>query len=93
MEDTDLYQCKCGAQLDAYGDHCLGCTANHKGKASNGIRDDLVQMFQRILPIAQMIDSPTQVEKEIHNVFKPLPRLKPFDVSIRLDSSLDTGAW
>jgi hypothetical protein len=85
--------CKCGARLDEYGDHCLGCTANPKTRASNNIRDGLIKVFQRILPTAQLIESPTQVECEIHNIVPSLPRLKPFDLSIRLDNSLATGAW
>jgi hypothetical protein len=88
------YRCKCGLLLDAFGDYCLGCKVNHKTKASNGIRDEITKVFQRILPIIKMIDSPTQVEMELHNNIVPsLPRLKPFDLSIRLDHSLDTRCW
>jgi hypothetical protein len=84
------YKCKCGSCLNAYGDHCLGCKANHKMKASNGIRDEVTKIFQRILPVVKMIDAPTQVENELHNIVPSLPRLKPFDLLIRLDHSLDT---
>eukprot|EP00956_Cyclotella_meneghiniana_P027529 scaffold61901_cov21-Cyclotella_meneghiniana.AAC.2 len=61
--------------------------------ASNGIRDGIIQVFQRVLPVAKMIKSTTQVECETHNIVPSLPRLKPFDLSIRLDHSLDPGAW
>jgi hypothetical protein len=58
--DTNLkYKCKCGTFIDQYGDHCLGCKVNHKAKASNGIRDEITKVFQRVLPIVNMIDSPT----------------------------------
>ena len=87
------YKCKCGSLIDQYGDHCPGCKLNHKAKASNGIRDEITKVFQRVLPIVQMIDSPTQVEKELHNIVPSLPNLKPFDLSIRLDHSLETGQW
>jgi hypothetical protein len=40
-----------------------------------------------------MIESPTQVEREVHNVVPSLPILKPFDSSIRLDHLLETGQW
>ena len=93
IDDTEHYICKCGQQLDPYGDHCLACTANTKTKASNGIRDGIVKTFQRILPVAKLIDSGTQVEMETHNIVQSLPRLKPFDLSIRLDHSLDNGSW
>jgi hypothetical protein len=74
-------------------DHCLACPSNTKTKASNGIRDGIVKTLQRILPIAKLIESSTQVETKIYNVVKSPPRLKPFDLSIRLDHSLDPGSW
>jgi hypothetical protein len=40
-----------------------------------------------------MIDSPTKVEKEVHNIVPSLPGLKPFDLSIRLDHSLESCQW
>jgi hypothetical protein len=93
LDSHQDFICKCGAKLDAFGDHSLGCKANHKGKASNGIRDEIAKIFQRILPIVKMIDSPTQIEKELHNIVPSLPQLKPFDLSIRLDHQLDTRCW
>jgi hypothetical protein len=63
------------------------------GQQSNGIRDGIVKTLQRILPIAKLIESSTQVKIEIYNVVKSLPHLKPFDLSIRLDHSLDPGSW
>jgi hypothetical protein len=93
INNTTDYKCKCGASLDQYGDHCLGCKANHKSKTSNGIRDEIIKVFQRILPIVGMIDTGTQVESEVHNIVPSLPRLQPFDLSIRLDHSLDSGHW
>jgi hypothetical protein len=83
FDKTNNYRCKCGSILDAYGDHCLGCKVNHKAKAINGIRDEIVKILQRILPIVKMIDSPTQVETEVHNIVP----------SLRLDHSLDTRCW
>jgi hypothetical protein len=93
INNTTDYKCKCGATLDLYGDHSLGCKANHKTKASNGIRDEIIKVFKRILPFVGMIDSGTQIECEAHNIVPSLPRLQPFDLSIRLDHSLDTGHW
>jgi hypothetical protein len=73
----------------------LGCKVNHKTKASNGIRDKITKVFQRILTIVKMIDSPTQVEIEtdLHNIVPSLPRLKPFDLLIRFDYLLDARCW
>jgi hypothetical protein len=98
MDCHQDYKCKCGSQLDAYEDHCLGCKVNHKTKVSNGIRDKITKVSQHILPIVKMIDSPKQVETELHcTTLYPAhylaPRLTPFDLSIRLDHSLDTRCW
>jgi hypothetical protein len=81
--------------LNPYGDHCLGCKSNHKTKSSNGIRDKIIKVFKRILPFVGMIDCGTQIECEAHNIVPslPIPRLQPFDLSIRLDHSLDSGHW
>lgn len=87
MDCHQEYRCKGGSQLDAFGDHCLGCKVNHKTKASNSIRDKITKVFQCILPIVKMIDSSAQVETELHNIVPSLPCLKPFDISIRLDHS------
>ena len=97
FNDIEQYICKCGKELDVYGDHCLGCTANHKiMRASNvgiSIRDGIAKVFQRILP-AKMISSGTQIEKEQYGTVKSMPRLQPFDISIYLDHSLESGgAW
>ena len=40
-----------------------------------------------------MIDSATKLEWEAHNIVPSLPRLQPFDLSVRLDHSLDSGHW
>jgi hypothetical protein len=85
--------CKCDTILEEYGDHCLGCTANTKTRDSNKIRDSIIKILQRILPVAQLMKNPTEVECEIHNIVHFLPRLKPFDLSIRLDHFLQSGVW
>jgi hypothetical protein len=90
--NTD-YKCKCGATLDPYGEHCLGCKANHKTKSSNGIQDEIIKVFQCILPFVGMINAGTQLKCEAHDIVSSLPRLQPFHLSIRLDHSLDSGQW
>jgi hypothetical protein len=68
IDDTTHYVCKCGQQLDCYGDHCLACPSNTKTKASNGIRDGIVKTLQRILPIAKLIESSTQVDSRNRDI-------------------------
>lgn len=91
--DPHHFVCKCGKSIDAYGDHSLGCRLNSKTAASNGIRDGLIHLFQRLLPIVKLTSSSTQIESEAYNIVRPLPRLKPFDLSIRLDHLLVNGAF
>ena len=93
IKDHQHYRCRCGKPVDAWGDHCLGCTANHKTILSNGCRDGIFDMFKRILPLTKLIHSGTQMEKEVPNIIKSLPLLKPFDLSIRLNHLLTKGAW
>ncbi|KAL7505911.1 hypothetical protein ACHAXN_009487 [Cyclotella atomus] len=45
INNTTDFKCKCGAMLNPYGDHCLGCKVNHKSKSSNGIRDEIIKIF------------------------------------------------
>jgi hypothetical protein len=91
FSNTSEYKCKSGATLDPYGDHCLGCKANHKTKSSNGIQDEIIKIFKGILPFVGMIDSATQLECKAHNIVPWHPRLQPFDLSNRLDHLLDSG--
>eukprot|EP00956_Cyclotella_meneghiniana_P005015 scaffold6196_cov69-Cyclotella_meneghiniana.AAC.1 len=93
IKDHHLFKCKCGAKVDPWGDHCLGCPANHKGYLSNAARDGICDIFKRILPVTKMIHSGTQMEKEVGNIVPSLPTLKPFDLSIRLNHLLTQGAW
>jgi hypothetical protein len=93
IDDTTHYVCKCGQQLDCYGDHCLACPSNTKTKASNGIRDGIVKTLQTR-------SSHRQTHRKLHSsrnrdiqCCQISSRLKPFDLSIRLDHSLDPGSW
>eukprot|EP00956_Cyclotella_meneghiniana_P014657 scaffold22074_cov39-Cyclotella_meneghiniana.AAC.2 len=93
IKNHQHYRCRCGKAVDPWGDHCLGCTANHKTVLSNGCRDGIFDIFKRILPLTKLIHSATQMEKEVPNIVPSLPRLKPFDLSIRLNHLLTQGAW
>ena len=78
INNTIDYKCKCGATLNPYGDHCLGCKVNHKSKSSNSIRDEIIKVLQHILPFVGMIDTSAQIECEAHNIVPSLPRLHNF---------------
>ena len=93
IKDHHTFRCKCGAKVDPWGDHCLGCKKNHKTVLSNGCRDGIHDILKRILPVTKMIHSGTQMEKEVANIVPSLPTLKPFDLSIRLNHLLTQGAW
>ena len=78
---THLTHCTCSAKLDPYGDHCLGCTDNHKTAASDCIRDAIVMILKRILPLVQLIRQQSQVETEPPRTIKDLPKQRPFDLA------------
>eukprot|EP00956_Cyclotella_meneghiniana_P031186 scaffold81052_cov43-Cyclotella_meneghiniana.AAC.1 len=71
---THLIHCTCSAKLDPCVDHCLGCTDNHKTDASNCIRDAIVVILKRILPLVQLIRQQSQVETEATKIIKDLPK-------------------
>eukprot|EP00956_Cyclotella_meneghiniana_P038062 scaffold148342_cov36-Cyclotella_meneghiniana.AAC.3 len=73
IKDHYHYRCKCTKPVDPWGDHCLRCTANHKSTLSNGVRDGIVDIFKRILPITKLIHSGTQVEKKLPTLSDPSP--------------------
>ena len=84
---THLTHCTCTAKLDPYGDHCLGCTDNHKTAASDCIRDAIVMILKRILPLVQLIRQQSQVETEPTKIIKDLPKQRPFDLAFRVEHS------
>eukprot|EP00956_Cyclotella_meneghiniana_P005411 scaffold6804_cov57-Cyclotella_meneghiniana.AAC.14 len=84
---THLTHCTCTAKLDPYGDHCLGCTDNHKTAASDCIRDEIVMILKRILPLVQLIRQQSQVETEPTKIIKDLPKQRPFDLAFRVEHS------
>ena len=86
------YRCKRGKRVDAWGDHSPGCSRNNKTTTSNAHHDGLFDIFKQLLPVAKLIQSTGQVEKEIYNILRSLPTLKPFDISIRLDQLISDGA-
>ena len=93
IKDHHAFRCKCNAKVDPWGDHCLGCKVNHKTALSNACRDGIHDILKRILPVTKMIHTGAQMEKEVSNIVRSLPNLKPFDLSIRLNHLLTQGAW
>ena len=90
---SHLTHCTCSAKLDPYGDHCLGCTDNHKTAASDCIRDAIVLIFKRILPLVQLIRHQSQVETEPTKIIKDLPKQRPFDLAFRVEHSTTEHMW
>ena len=89
----DVVTCACGQRMDRFGDHAFCCTAVKKTTMSNEIRDGIIRLFQRILPTVRMITTQTAVEKELPNLLRILPTIRPFDLSIKLDHLLGDSIW
>ena len=60
---------------------------------SNEIRDGIYRLLQRLLIMVRMISTTTQVEKELEGLIKLAPRLRPFDLSVKLDHILGDSIW
>jgi hypothetical protein len=58
------YKCHSGKWVDAYGDHCLGCRPNGKTAASNDIRDSIISILKRVLPLTKLIQSASQLRRK-----------------------------
>jgi len=89
---------KCKLRLPTIKDHhhyvCCGRKHVDPYRASNIVRDGILDILKHILFIPKLINSGTQMEKEVWNIIvKSLPALKPFDLSIRLDHLLSDKAW
>ncbi len=85
-------RCKCGEVMDHYGDHAFACTAS-KTTMHNQIRDGLVELLQRLLITVRLIHTPTAVTDETPRILPSLPRLRPFDLSVKLDQLLMDKSW
>ena len=85
--------CFCGKDMDVYGDHVLSCTRHCKTAMSNGYRNGLAELLKRATMLAGLTSTPECVQKETPRVINKLPNLRPFDISILLDPSLDDTAW
>ena len=91
--EADTITCICGEQMDSFGDHAFCCTKIVKKSMSDEIRDGLIRIFKRLLVTAKLIPSASSVEKELRNLIKLAPQLRPFDLSIKLDHVLGQDRW
>jgi len=91
--DDETVICTCGQQMDAWGDHAFCYKIITKTTMSNEIRDGIYRLLQRLLITVRMISTTTQVEKELEGLIKLAPRLRPFDLSVKLDHILGDSIW
>ena len=89
----EMCKCKCGAKIDAFGDHVMSCRHHCKTPMSNSVRDGVHKLLQETCKLVKMTSSNAMVDKEPEGMVKPLPYLRPFDISVLLDHMLDETAW
>ena len=89
----DVVTCKCGQRMDRFGDHAFCCTHISKTTMSNEIRDGIIRLLKTILLTVRMISTTTAVEKELSQLLRRVPTIRPFDLSIKLDHLLCDSAW
>lgn len=87
------HRCKCKKIIDPFGDHIMSCTHHNKTVMSNCIRDGLCRLLRDVCTSVDLTSSPTMVTTEPENILPCLPKLRPFDVCIRLDHAQHDSIW
>ena len=78
--------------MDEYSDHCLFCVKHCKTPMHDRIRDDLMRIFKTLLPLVKLTIDHAFIEKEPPCQIKPIPDIRPFDITARFDHLLDETA-
>ena len=91
--DHDVITCVCGQQMDVFGDHAFCCKKIVKNSMSNEIRDGFIRIFKRLLVTAKLIPGAASIEKELQGLIQLAPKLRPFDLSIKLDHVIGKDRW
>ena len=87
----EMCKCKCGAIIDAFGDHAMSCRHHCKRMLSNLVRYGIYKL-QDTCKLVKMASNYAMVDKEPGGMTNHLPLLCPFDISILLDHMLDETA-
>ena len=79
--------------MDPHGDHLYTCPKVCKVPAHDKIRDTLAEQLREILPMINLVDSPTMVEIEPVGMILELPHLRPYDVYITLGHTIANSPY
>ena len=79
--------------MDPNGDHAFMCPKVCKTPAHDKIRDTLAEQLREILPMNNLVDSPTMVETEPMGMIPELPHLWPYDVCMALGHTITTSPY
>jgi len=60
---------------------------------SSKIRDGIICLLKNILPMVQMMSTTTTDEKEVPQLLRRVPTIRPFDLSMKLKHLLSDSAW
>ena len=91
--DAESVICICGEEMDVFGDHAFCCTKIVKKNMSDEIVNGLIRILKRILVTVKLIPGTSSVEKELRNLLQIAPKLRPFDLSIKIDHVIGTDRW
>ena len=90
---NEITTCICGNDMDPHGDHTFLYPKLCKTPAHNKICDTLAEQLREILPMINLVDSPTMVETEPVGMIPKLPHLHPYDVCITLGHTIANSPY
>ena len=90
---NEITACICGKNMDPHGDHAFTCPKVCKTPTHDEIHDTLAEQLWEILPMINLVDSPTMVETEPVGMIPELPHLRPYDVCITLGHTIANSPY
>ena len=74
--------CKCGKNIDKFGDHIFSCTHHSKTKMHNHLRNTIHYITQNIGTYANFIQDKESCKLEEAELLPAIPTLRPGDITI-----------
>ena len=82
--------CKCGKEIDQFGDHFFKCTHHSKTQIHNQIRDTIHNITQKLGTHANFIMNQDSCLKEENGILPTYPLLRPGDITFHPNNKTQT---
>ena len=83
-------KCKCGNEIDQFGDHFFKCTHHSKTQIHNQIRDTIHNITQKLGTHTNFIMNQDSCLKEENIILTSYPLLRPGDITIHPNNKSHT---